>query len=127
MPIINSQVKPFNSTAYHKGEFVQVSEADLKGKWSVVFFYPADFTFVCPTDLGDLADNYAEFQKLGVEIYGVSTDTHFTHKAWHDTSETIGKIQYPLIGDPTHVISRNFDVLIEEAGLADRDLPGEAD
>lgn len=118
MPIINSQVKPFNATAYHKGEFVQVSEADLKGKWSVVFFYPADFTFVCPTELGDLADNYAEFQKLGVEIYGVSTDTHFTHKAWHDTSEAIGKIQYPLIGDPTHVISRNFDVLIEEAGLA---------
>ena len=73
MPIINSQVKPFNATAYHKGEFVQVSEADLKGKWSVVFFYPADFTFVCPTELGDLADNYAEFQKLGVEIYGVST------------------------------------------------------
>jgi len=57
MPIINSQVKPFNATAYHKGEFVQVSEADLKGKWSVVFFYPADFTFVCPTELGDLADN----------------------------------------------------------------------
>ena len=82
-----------------------------------MFFYPADFTFVCPTELGDLAD-YAEFQKLGVEIYGVSTDT--THKAWHDTSDTIGKIQYPLIGDPTHVISRNFDVLIEEAGLADR-------
>lgn len=109
MPIINSQVKPFNATAYHKGEFVQVSEADLKGKWSVVFFYPADFTFVCPTELGDLADNYAEFQKLGVEIYGVSTDTHFTHKAWHDTSDTIGKIQYPLIGDPTHVISRNFE------------------
>ncbi|CRI56610.1 alkyl hydroperoxide reductase subunit C [Pseudomonas sp. CCOS 191] len=120
MPIINSQVKPFNATAYHNGEFVQVSEADLKGKWSVVFFYPADFTFVCPTELGDLADNYAEFQKLGVEIYGVSTDTHFTHKAWHDTSDTIGKIKYPLIGDPTHVISRNFDVLIEEAGLADR-------
>lgn len=115
MPIINSQVKPFNATAFHNGEFVQVSEADLKGKWSVVFFYPADFTFVCPTELGDLADNYAEFQKLGVEIYGVSTDTHFTHKAWHDTSETIGKIKYPLIGDPTHVISRNFDVLIEEA------------
>lgn len=120
VPIINSQVKPFTATAYHKGEFVPVSDADLKGKWSVVFFYPADFTFVCPTELGDLADNYAEFKKLGVEIYGVSTDTHFTHKAWHDTSDTIGKIQYPLIGDPTHIISRNFDVLIEEAGLADR-------
>ncbi|MEG1039543.1 MAG: redoxin domain-containing protein, partial [Pseudomonas sp.] len=120
MPIINSQVKPFKATAYHQGKFVEVSDADLKGKWSVVFFYPADFTFVCPTELGDLADNYAEFKDLGVEIYGVSTDTHFTHKAWHDTSDTIGKIQYPLIGDPTHVISRNFDVLIEEAGIADR-------
>ncbi len=120
MSLINSEVLPFTATAYHNGEFVDVSEADLKGKWSVVFFYPADFTFVCPTELGDLADNYAEFQGLGVEIYGVSTDTHFTHKAWHDTSETIGKIQYPLVGDPTGAISRNFDVLIEEAGLADR-------
>ena len=85
-----------------------------------MFFYPADFTFVCPTELGDLADNYAEFQKLGVEIYSVSTDTHFTHKAWHDTSDTIGKIKYPMIGDPTGAISRNFEVLREGQGLADR-------
>ncbi|MFA7292913.1 MAG: alkyl hydroperoxide reductase subunit C [Rhodocyclaceae bacterium] len=118
--IINTEVLPFKATAFHAGKFVPVSEADLKGKWSVVFFYPADFTFVCPTELGDLADNYAEFKKLGVEIYGVSTDTHFTHKAWHDTSETIGKIQYPMIGDPTGTISRNFGVMIEEAGLAER-------
>jgi peroxiredoxin (alkyl hydroperoxide reductase subunit C) len=86
----------------------------------VVFFYPADFTFVCPTELGDLADHYAEFQSRGVEIYSVSTDTHFTHKAWHDTSDTIGKIQYPMIGDPTHEISRNFEILREGEGLADR-------
>ena len=117
---INTEVKPFTATAYHNGQFIPVSDADLKGKWSVVFFYPADFTFVCPTELGDLADNYAEFQKLGVEIYSVSTDTHFTHKAWHDTSDTIKKIQYPMVGDPTGVISRNFGVMIEEAGLADR-------
>ncbi|ABO90651.1 alkyl hydroperoxide reductase [Aeromonas salmonicida subsp. salmonicida] len=117
---INTEIKPFNATAYHNGKFVQVSDADLKGKWSVVFFYPADFTFVCPTELGDLADNYAEFKKLGVEIYSVSTDTHFTHKAWHDTSDTIQKIQYPMIGDPTGAITRNFRVMIEEAGLADR-------
>ena len=96
MSLINTEVKPFAATAYHKGQFVDVTEADLKGKWSVVFFYPADFTFVCPTELGDLADNYAEFQKLGVEIYGVSTDTHFTHKAWHDTSEVIGKNPIPI-------------------------------
>ena len=117
---INTEIKPFNATAYHNGKFVQVSDADLKGKWSVVFFYPADFTFVCPTELGDLADNYAAFKKLGVEIYAVSTDTHFTHKAWHDTSDTIKKIQYPMIGDPTGTITRNFGVMIEEAGLADR-------
>lgn len=120
MSQINTPVKPFNATAFHKGKFVPVSDADLKGKWSVVFFYPADFTFVCPTELGDLADNYATFQKLGVEIYAVSTDTHFTHKAWHDTSETIGKIQYPMIGDPTGTITRNFDVMIEADGMADR-------
>ena len=116
--LINTEVQPFKATAYHNGKFVEVTEAALKGKWSVVFFYPADFTFVCPTELGDLADNYAEFQKLGVEIYGVSTDTHFTHKAWHDTSDTIKKVQYPLIGDPTGRISRNFGVMIEEEGLA---------
>ncbi|CAB4529915.1 unannotated protein [freshwater metagenome] len=120
MPRINSEVLPFAATAYHNGEFVDLTEADFKGKWAVVFFYPADFTFVCPTELGDLADNYAEFVKLGVEIYSVSTDTHFTHKAWHDSSETIGKLQYPMIADPTGQICRNFDVLIEEAGLADR-------
>lgn len=120
MSLIGTEVLPFTATAYHNGSFVDVSDADFRGKWSVVFFYPADFTFVCPTELGDLADNYDEFQKLGVEIYGVSTDTHFTHKAWHDTSETIGKIKYPLVGDPTGTISRNFEVLIEAAGLADR-------
>ena len=120
MSLINSEVKPFKATAYHNGKFVTMTNEDLKGKWSVFVFYPADFTFVCPTELGDLADNYAAFQELGVEIYGVSTDTHFTHKAWHDTSETIGKVQYPLIADPTLALSRNFEVLIEEEGLAYR-------
>ncbi|GAB2898628.1 alkyl hydroperoxide reductase subunit C [Uliginosibacterium flavum] len=120
MSYINSSVKPFNATAFHNGKFVPVSDADLKGKWSIVFFYPADFTFVCPTELGDVADLYPEFQKLGVEVYSVSTDTHFTHKAWHDTSDTIKKINYPMIGDPTGTITRNFGVMIEEAGLADR-------
>ena len=120
MSLINSEVKPFKATAYHNGKFVPVSNEDLKGKWSVFVFYPADFTFVCPTELGDLADNYAAFKKLGVEIYSVSTDTHFTHKAWHDTSDTIGKVQYPMIADPTLALSRAFEVLIEEEGLAYR-------
>ena len=120
MSLINTEIKPFKATAYQNGQFFDITEADLKGKWSVVFFYPADFTFVCPTELEDLADQYAEFQKLGVDIYSVSTDTHFTHKAWHDTSEAIGKIQYAMIGDPTWTISKNFEVLIEAEGLADR-------
>ena len=118
MSLINTEIKPFKATAFHNGKFVPVSDADLKGKWSVVVFYPADFTFVCPTELGDLADEYSSFQKIGVEVYAVSTDTHFTHKAWHDASETIKKIQYPMLGDPTGTITRNFDVMIEEEGLA---------
>ncbi|WP_374246421.1 alkyl hydroperoxide reductase subunit C [Zoogloea sp.] len=118
MSLINTEIKPFKSTAFHNGKFVDVTEADVKGKWSVFFFYPADFTFVCPTELGDMADLYPEFQKLGVEVYSVSTDTHFVHKAWADASDTIKKIKYPMLGDPTGTISRNFDVMIEEAGLA---------
>ena len=118
MPIINSDVKPFKATAFHNGKFVDVSNETIKGKWAVFVFYPADFTFVCPTELEDLANTYGEFQKLGVEIYGISTDTHFAHKAWHDTSEAIKKVQYPLVGDPTAALARAFDVLIEEEGLA---------
>ncbi|MCX7204529.1 MAG: alkyl hydroperoxide reductase subunit C [Proteobacteria bacterium] len=118
MSLINSEIKPFKVNAFHAGKFTSVSEADLKGKWSIVFFYPADFTFVCPTELGDLADFYPEFQKMGVEVYSVSTDTQFTHKAWHDTSDTIKKINYPMLADPTGTLTRNFDVMIEEEGLA---------
>ena len=118
MSLINKTVQPFRANAYHQGKFIEVTDNDLDGKWSVFFFYPADFTFVCPTELGDLADSYETFKELGVEIYSISTDTHFTHKAWHDTSETIGKIQYPMIADPTGVIARAFGVMVEEEGLA---------
>jgi peroxiredoxin (alkyl hydroperoxide reductase subunit C) len=118
MSLINTQIKPFKATAYHNGKFVDVSDETVAGKWSVFVFYPADFTFVCPTELEDLAEQYPQFQKLGVEIYSVSTDTHFSHKAWHDTSDAISKVQYPMIADPTHVLSRNFEVLIEQEGIA---------
>lgn len=118
--LINSTVTDFKVQAYHNEAFKAVSQDDLKGKWSVFFFYPADFTFVCPTELGDMADKYAEFQKMGVEVYSVSTDTHFTHKAWHDTSDTIRKIKYPMLADPTGFLSRAFGVYIEEEGLAYR-------
>lgn len=118
--LINTKVPEFKVEAYHNDAFRTVTDKDLNGKWSIFFFYPADFTFVCPTELGDMADKYAEFQKMGVEVYSVSTDTHFTHKAWHDASETIKKIKYPMLADPTGHLSRAFGVHIEEAGLAYR-------
>lgn len=86
MAIINKKIRPFTATAYFNGKFINISNEDLQGKWSVIFFYPADFSFVCPTELLDLSENYSTFKTLGVEIYSVSTDTHFTHKAWHDSS-----------------------------------------
>lgn len=118
--IINSTIPEFKVQAFHNNEFKTVTDKDLKGQWSIFFFYPADFTFVCPTELGDMADKYAEFKEIGVEVYGVSTDTHFTHKAWHDASETIKKIQYPMLADPTGALSRAFGVYIESEGLAYR-------
>lgn len=117
---VNTEIKPFNTTAFHNGKFVDISDADVKGKWSIFFFYPADFTFVCPTELGDLADYYEELQKLGVEVYSVSTDTHFTHKAWHDASDTIAKIKYFMLGDRNATLATNFGVLREGQGSADR-------
>lgn len=120
MSLIGKKVKPFKADAYRNGEFIEVTQEDLKGKWNVVFFYPADFSAVCPTELVDMQGNYETLKSLGVEVYSVSTDTHLTHKAWHDSDEEIGQITYTMIGDPDHVLSRNFDVLIEEAGKADR-------
>jgi alkyl hydroperoxide reductase subunit AhpC len=98
MALINTAIKPFKATAFKDGEFVDVSSEDIKGKWAVFVFYPADFTFVCPTELGDIADKYEELQSRGVEVFSVSTDTHFTHKAWHDSSDTITKIKFEMIG-----------------------------
>lgn len=118
--IINTKIPSFKVQAFHNNAFKTVTEGDLKGKWAVFFFYPADFTFVCPTELGELADKYKMFQELGVEVFSVSTDTHFTHKAWHDTSETIKKITYPMLADPTGALAKAFGVYIEEEGLAYR-------
>ena len=120
MSQVNTEILPFEADAFHNGEFVKVTDKDLRGHWSVVFFYPADFTFVCPTELGDLADHYGELKGLDVEVYSVSTDTHFTHKAWHDTSDTIRKIEYFMIGDPTGQVTTNFGVMRAGQGLADR-------
>lgn len=118
--LINTKVPDFKVQAYVDGQFKTVTQNDLNGRWSVFFFYPADFTFVCPTELGDMADKYETLKKMGVEVYSVSTDTHFAHKAWHDTSDTIKKIKFPMAADPTGHLSRAFGVYIEEEGLAYR-------
>ena len=118
--IINQEITEFSAEAFVNGEFKTITSEDVKGSWAIFLFYPADFTFVCPTELEDMAAHYEELKGLGVEVYSVSTDTHFTHKAWHDSSEAIGKVTYPMIGDPTGRITRGFNVMIEEAGLAER-------
>ena len=118
MSLINTQVKPFKATAYRNGEFIQVSDESLKGQWSVLIFMPAAFTFNCPTEIEDAADNYAAFQAAGAEVYIVTTDTHFSHKVWHETSPAVGKATFPLVGDPTHTLTNAFGVHIPEEGLA---------
>lgn len=119
-PIINSQLPEFSVKAFHNGEFKTVTSNDVLGKWAIFFFYPADFTFVCPTELVDVAEKYDKLKAMGVEVYSVSTDSHFVHKAWYDTSDSIKKIQYPMLADPTGVLSRGFGVYIEEDGMAYR-------
>ncbi|AWB33455.1 alkyl hydroperoxide reductase subunit C [Orrella marina] len=118
MSLINTQVQPFKAQAFKQGKFIEVTEKDLQGKWSVLIFMPAAFTFNCPTEVEDAADNYAEFQKAGAEVYIVTTDTHFSHKVWHETSDAVGKAQFALVGDPTHQLTHAFDVHIDEEGLA---------
>ncbi len=118
--IINKQVIDFKLPAYKDGEFIDLSNDDIKGKWTVFFFYPADFTFVCPTELLDMADNYDKFRQLGVEVISVSTDTQFTHKAWADASESIRQIKFPMLADKTGMLSESFGVLNKEDFLAYR-------
>jgi peroxiredoxin (alkyl hydroperoxide reductase subunit C) len=118
MCLINTEVQPFKVNAFHQGKFIEVTEADLKGKWSVLIFMPAAFTFNCPTEIEDAADNYAAFQAAGAEVYIITTDTQFSHKVWHETSPAVGKAQFPLVGDPTHKLTRAFGVHIDEEGLA---------
>lgn len=118
--IINSRIPEFKVQAYHNGKFVTVTDKDVIGKWAIFFFYPADFTFVCPTELEDMADNYEQFKKMGVEVYSVSCDSQYVHKAWHDASPSIKKIQYPMLADPTGLLARAFGVMIDGEGMAYR-------
>ncbi len=118
MILINSQLQPFKAQAFHNGKFIEVTEASLQGKWAVVIFMPAAFTFNCPTEVEDAADIYAEFQKIDTEVFIVTTDTHFSHKVWHETSPAVRKAKFPLVGDPTHQLTRAFGVHIDAEGLA---------
>lgn len=115
---INEVVPEFEADAFQNGDIKKIKLSDFRGKWVVLVFYPADFTFVCPTELEDAAALYGEFQKINAEIVSVSTDTAFAHKAWHDNSPAIAKVKYPMFGDPTGNVSRLFGVYIEEEGLA---------
>lgn len=117
---IGETVPDFDLKLYHKDKIVESLLSEYRGKWVVLFFYPADFTFVCPTELEDLADHYAEFQKLNTEILAVSTDTVYTHKAWHDHSKAIAKVQFPMVADRTGELTQEFGVFIEEEGNARR-------
>ncbi len=120
MSMIQKEVGEFSVKAYQNNGFHDVTKADILGKWNVFFFYPADFTFVCPTELEDLANKYADFQAIGCEIYSVSCDSHYVHKEWHDASDRIKKINFPMLADPAHVLAKDFDVLIEADGMAER-------
>lgn len=118
MNVINQPVQPFKVQAFHNGHFIEVSDQSIKGQWSVFIFMPAAFTFNCPTEVEDAAENYAEFKKFGAEVYVITTDTHFAHKVWHETSPAVSKARFPLVGDPAHVLTNAFGVHIAEEGLA---------
>ena len=120
MSLIGKEISEFSVQSYQGGEFKTVTKDDVLGQWSVFFFYPADFTFVCPTELEDLAALYDQFKAADCEIYSVSCDTHFAHKAWHDASENIKNLPYPMLADPTHKLADIFDVYIEDEGVAER-------
>src|SRR3990167_7332404 len=115
---INQKIPDFEVKAYHKDEEHTVKASDFRGNWLVMIFYPADFTFICPTELEEAAMHYEEFRKLGAEILSISTDTVFVHKAWHDHSPAIKKIKYPMLADPTGKVCREFGTYIEDEGLS---------
>lgn len=115
---INHPAPKFTAEVYHNDEIKKISLSDYQGKWVVLFFYPADFTFICPTELEDLALKYDKIKQLGGEVLSVSTDTVFVHKAWHDTSQAIKKIKFPMVADPTGFISKAYGTYIPEEGLS---------
>lgn len=118
LPTIGSGITDFELNAYFQKKLTKIKLADFRGQWLILFFYPADFTFVCPTELEEMADNYEEFKKLNTEIVSVSTDTNFVHKAWHDISPAIKKITFPMAADPTGDLCKELGVYIASEGLS---------
>ncbi|MBI4313879.1 MAG: redoxin domain-containing protein [Candidatus Omnitrophica bacterium] len=115
---INQSVPDLDFQVYQNDDIKNVRFADYRGKWLVLIFYPADFTFVCPTELEDAAGYHDEFKKVGAELMSVSTDTVFVHKAWHDQSPSIKTIRYAMAADPSGKLCRAFGTYIEETGLS---------
>lgn len=118
MPIVGQTLPDMTLEIFHDKKLSSVNLADYRGKWLILFFYPADFTFVCPTELEDMADMYPKFQEINTEVLSVSTDTAFTHKAWHDHSPAIGKVNYPMAADPTGALCKHLGTYIPEEGLS---------
>jgi peroxiredoxin (alkyl hydroperoxide reductase subunit C) len=117
-PVIGQSIADFEVEMFHNGKIEKTHLSHYRGKWMILFFYPADFTFVCPTELEELAEKYPEFQEANTEVFGVSTDTVYAHKAWHDHSPAIKKVSFPMIADPTGNLSREMGVYIDEEGVA---------
>ena len=115
---INTLVPDFELDAYQANDIKKIKLSSLLGKWVVLIFYPADFTFVCPTELEDAQNFYSKVKELGGEIMSISTDTAFVHKAWHDESPAISKIAYPMLADPTGKVAKMFGTYIEDDGLS---------
>lgn len=118
MAKVGEKVPNFQAKAYHEDSEKTIQLSSYTGKWVVLLFYPADFTFICPTELEEAALYYDQFVKAGAEILSVSTDTVFVHKAWHDVSPAIKKIKYPMLADPAGKLCREFGTYIEDAGLS---------
>lgn len=115
---IGQKISDFETDALVNDQIKKVKFSDYKGKWLVLIFYPADFSFVCPTELEEAEKHYGEFKKLDAEIMSVSTDTAFAHKAWHDTSPAIKKISYPMLADPAGKLCREFGTYLDDEGLS---------
>src|SRR3989338_1370859 len=117
-PIIGKKLPDFKLQAYHQDRIKEIEFADYQGKWLILFFYPGDFTFVCPTELAEMADLYSEFIKQGAEVLGISADSVYVHKAWHDDSKAVGKVKFPLVADPTRKLIKSLGIYLEDEGVA---------